>query len=217
MMLHAMAELVGLAAGPAAAIAVDERGLWRDAVRGDRDALGTLLRTHAKAIHALAFHVCGPDDARDAAQESLERVVRSVAQFDPARGDFRTWALAVARNVCRDRLRRRGLERAAFLDDGDDATARAPASAPDPEHLALARADAHDVQVALATLPEGQRAALVLFHVQEASYEQIAQTLQVPIGTVMTWIFRGRRRLRDAMEVRARQGSSAEPAERNAT
>ena len=216
MMLHAMAELVGLHPR-LPETAVDERGLWGSAVRGDRDALSALLRRHAKGIHALAFHVCGPDDARDAAQESLERVVRSVAQFDPARGDFRTWALAVARNVCRDRLRRRGLERAAFLDDGDEAAARAPASAPDPEHLVLARARAREVLEALAGLPEGQRSALVLFHVHEASYEQIAQTLNVPIGTVMTWIFRGRRRLRDAMEVRAREGSSAAAEEREKT
>lgn len=204
MMLHAMAELVGLRSAPPE-VAVDERGLWRDAVRGDREALGALLREHAKAIHSLCFHVSGPDDARDAAQEALERVVRSVAQFDAARGDFRTWALAVARNVCRDRLRRRGLERAAFLDDGEDAAAQAPARLPDPESLALARADARDLHELLAGLPEGQRAALVLFHVHEASYEQIATTLEVPIGTVMTWIFRGRKRLRDAMEVRARE------------
>jgi RNA polymerase sigma-70 factor (ECF subfamily) len=205
MMLHAMAGLVGLHSGRPPEIVVDEKGLWNEAVRGDREALGELLSTHARAIHALAFHVCGPEDARDAAQESLERLVRSVGQYDPARGDFRTWALTVARNVCRDRLRRRGLERAAFLDDGEDATARAPTSAADPEHLALTRADARDVQDALAELPDGQRAALVLFHVHEVSYEQIARTLDVPIGTVMTWLFRGRRRLRDALEKRSRE------------
>lgn len=211
MMLHAMAELVGLRSG-VPEVVVDERSLSGRAARGDREALTALLRTHAQAIHAVCFHVSGPSDARDAAQEALERVVRSVAQFDPSRGDFRTWALAIARNVCRDRLRRRGLERAAFLDDGEDAALRAPASAPDPEGLALARADARDIQEALASLPEGQRTALVLFHVHEASYEQIARTLGVPIGTVMTWIFRGRRRLRDALEVRARGGSAPSPA-----
>jgi len=92
-----------------------------------------------------------------------------------------------------------------------ETAARAPAGGPDPEVLALARADARDVAEALATLPEGQRSALVLFHVHEASYEQIAKALGVPIGTVMTWIHRGRKRLRDAMEARPRTAAATQP------
>ena len=210
MMLHAMAELVGLRSGPPG-VALDERALSRRAARGDRAALASLIEQHAKAVHSLCFHVCGMQDARDSAQEALERIVRSVGQFDPSRGEFRTWALTVARNVCRDRLRRRGLERAAFLDGGDEVASRAVSGAPDPENLALARADARDVEQALATLPEGQRSALVLFHVHEATYEQIAKTLGVPIGTVMTWIYRARRRLRDAMEAHPRATAGQEP------
>ena len=206
MMLQAMAELAGLRSRPPEVALDDERTLSTRAARGDREALAALVGQHAKAIHSLCFHVCGQSDARDATQEALERIVRSVGQFDPSRGEFRTWALTVARNLCRDRLRRRGLERAAFLNDGEETAARAPSSTPDPEDLALARADARDVQLALAELPEGPRSALVLFHVHEASYEQIAKTLGVPIGTVMTWIHRGRRRLRDAMEARAAAG-----------
>jgi RNA polymerase sigma-70 factor, ECF subfamily len=216
MMLHAMAELVGLR-GDAPGALVDDRSMLADAIRGDRQALAALLRAQAQALHSLCFHVCGPDDARDAAQESLERVVRSIAQFDPARGDFRTWALTVARNVCRDRLRRRGLERAAFLEDGDGALLHVPAAVPDPEHLALARADTRAVMTALAELPDGQHTALVLFHVHERSYEQIASALAVPIGTVMTWLFRGRKRLRDAMRARAREGSASRAAGRTET
>src|SRR5438105_975942 len=85
--------------------------------RGDRAALEALLREHARALHQLCFHVAGASDAADATQDALERIVSSIATFDPTRGAFRVWALSVARNVCRDRLRRRGLERATF--DGD--------------------------------------------------------------------------------------------------
>jgi len=208
-MLHAMAELEALCSGPPE-VALDERSLSARAASGDRQALTVLVSPHARAVYSLCFHVSGVADAHDAAQEALERIVRSVGQFDPTRGDFRTWAMTVARNVCRDRLRRRGLERAAFLDGGDEVASRAVSAAPTPENLALARADARDVQEALATLPEGQRSALVLFHVHEATYEQIAQALGVPIGTVMTWIYRGRRRLRDAMEARSRTTAAHE-------
>jgi RNA polymerase sigma-70 factor (ECF subfamily) len=171
----------------------------RSAARGDRTALASLLREHARAIHDLCFHVAGSVDAADATQEALERVVTGIARFDPVRGSFRTWALGVARNVCRDRLRRRGFERTAFDDRADDEAERVASADPDPERMALARADARTLELALAGLPEPTRAAIVLFHIHEESYEEIAATLDVPIGTVMSWLHRGRRKLRDAI------------------
>src|SRR5690606_18255195 len=116
------------------------------------------------------------------------------------RGSFKSWALTVARNVCRDRLRRRGLERRTFVDQGEETTAYTASSAPGPERVALARIETERLNRALDTLPEPMRLALVLFHVHEATYEEIAQTLEVPIGTVMTWLHRGRKRLRAALE-----------------
>ncbi|MBI2897311.1 MAG: RNA polymerase sigma factor [Deltaproteobacteria bacterium] len=185
---------------PARAVAPASDSVLARARGGDRDALEMLLGDHSRAIFTVCVHLCGAQDARDALQESLERIVRSLDRFEPAKGGFRPWAFSVARNVCRDRLRRRNLERATFRDDGGEEALIAPSPAADPERLAIARADQRSLEAALATLPENLRAALVLFHFQEASYEQIAATLEVPIGTVMTWIHRGRRRLRDAME-----------------
>ncbi len=170
------------------------------AIAGDRAALEALLRLHARDVASLCHHVAGPADARDASQESLERLVRELGRFDPSRGSFRGWALTLARNVCRDRLRRRGLERGAFDRDGDAQTATAEGALPDPERLAIARQDTTSLARALEGLPEPMRAALVMFHVSEASYEEIAQALEVPLGTVMTWLFRGRQRLRAALE-----------------
>ena len=79
--------------------------------RGDRKALEALLREHARTIHDVCRYIVGFDDAHDATQEALERIVTAIHQYDPAKGAFRTWALTVTRNLCRDRLRRRGLER----------------------------------------------------------------------------------------------------------
>lgn len=175
--------------------------LVRRARGGDRDAIAALLRAHGQAIFQLCHHVAGPSEGRDAAQEAFERIVGAIGSFDPDRGSFRSWALTVARNVCRDRLRRRGLERATFLADGEPATAVAPSRTLDPERVALVRDDAETLQRALATLPEQMRSALVLFHLHDASYEDIAKQLDVPMGTVMTWLHRGRKRLREAMTV----------------
>jgi RNA polymerase sigma-70 factor (ECF subfamily) len=177
-----------------------EASLEARAQKGDRRALEALLREHARAIHDVCRFVAGQADANDATQEALERIVTSIDRFDPERGAFRTWALTVTRNVCRDRLRRRGLERRTFIDDGQDATDWTAASAPGPERIALARIESERLARALETLPEAMRFAVVLYHVHEATYEEIAQTLEVPLGTVMTWLHRGRKRLRAALE-----------------
>lgn len=169
------------------------------ASRGDRRALEALLREHARAIHDVCRYVAGPNDAHDATQEALERVVGSIGKFDPDKGSFRTWALAVTRNLCRDRLRRRGLERRTFVAEGDEVTGWVPDEAPSPERIALARIESGRLAEALETLPEKMRLAVVLYHVHGSTYEEIASTLEVPIGTVMTWLHRGRKRLRDAL------------------
>ena len=174
--------------------------LERRASSGDRRALEALLREHARAIHEVCRYVAGYHDAHDATQESLERIVTQIARFDPEKGTFRAWALTLTRNVCRDRLRRRGLERRTFHDDGEEVASVARDERTDVESTALARIDSARVLAALDTLPEQMRLAVVLFHGHDASYEEIASTLDVPIGTVMTWLHRGRKRLREAVE-----------------
>lgn len=178
---------------------VIEASIEERASGGDRRALEALLREHARAIHDVARFVSGVADANDATQEALERIVTSIDKFDPAKGTFRTWALTVTRNLCRDRLRRRGLERRTFIADGDEATNWAPSDAPGPERTALARIESQRLVEALDTLPEKMRLALVLFHVHGSTYEEIASTLEIPIGTVMTWLHRGRKRLREVL------------------
>jgi RNA polymerase sigma-70 factor (ECF subfamily) len=191
---HAVSPRAALASAPRVAL------LEREAQAGDRRAIELLLREHAALLLTICQHVVGPNDARDALQEALERLVRQLARFDPAEGTFRTWASTVTRNVCRDRLRRRGLERAAFSRDGDEQAGSAPSVGPDPERQAIARQGAGALAEALAGLPAQMRTALMMFHVHEASYEEIARALEVPMGTVMTWLHRGRQRLRSAVE-----------------
>lgn len=169
------------------------------AASGDKRALEPLVREHARAIAELCRCLAGPEDGRDAAQESLEKIVVSIHRFDPAKGTFRAWALAVARNTCRDRLRRRGLEKRLFMPETDEPL-ELPGDQPDVERTALARIEAVRLAAALETLPAPMKAAIVLFHVHESSYEEIAAALEVPLGTVMTWLHRGRKRLRVALE-----------------
>ena len=138
---------------------------------GDRRAIEELLRSHAALLLGICQHIVGATDARDALQESMERIVRQMARFSTEHGSFRGWASTVTRNVCRDRLKRRGLERAAFSQhDGDEQTQAAPNHEPDPERQAMAREGASKLERALAGLPEEMRTALVMFHMHDASY-----------------------------------------------
>ncbi len=168
------------------------------AVSGDRGALAKVIREHAPAIQRLCVHVAGRNDARDAAQEALLRVVRRIGEFDARRGSFRAWALTVARRVCIDRRRTRGRERKLFSEQPEGL--QPVAGGGDPERRALAHEQLSALERAVETLPERQRVALLLFHVQGFRYEEIAAVLEAPLGSVMTWLHRGRQRVRACMQ-----------------
>lgn len=167
------------------------------AQRGDRDALEALLREHTPAMIRFAASFVARDEAPDMAQRSLERIVKNIAHFDPTRGRFKTWAMAITRNICIDHLRaRREVLRntTEALDPPDPAPHINPVRALENKESMVA------LEQALQTLPEGTRSALTLFHVHGESYDAIANILDVPRGTVMTWLHRGRKQLKDALQ-----------------
>ena len=156
---------------------------------GDRAALDTLLRRHLDLIHAVCSRLAGnPADAADATQEALIAIVRGLPRFD-RRAAPRTWMYRVATNACLDELRRRGRRPRLGL---DDALAERPDPAPPVDRSVTDRLTLDD---ALARLPEEFRVAVVLRDVQGMDYAQIAEVLQIPIGTVRSRIARGRQAL----------------------
>jgi len=168
--------------------AADDRVLVDAARGGDRDALEQLLRRHYDTIHAVCRRITGNQaDADDAAQDAMIAIVRAIGRFDD-RARFSTWAYRVAVNASLDELRRR--RRRPFLpgDLRDDAHTAAAGGAPAPESAA-ARVD---VDAALAHLAPEFRAAVVLRDLCQLDYAEIADVLEVPIGTVRSRIARGR-------------------------
>ena len=156
---------------------------------GDRAALDTLLRRHLDLIHAVCSRLAGnPADAADATQEALIAIVRGLPRFD-RRAAPRTWMYRVATNACLDELRRRGRRPRLGL---DDAMAERPDPSPPVDRSVTDRLTLDD---ALARLPEEFRVAVVLRDVQGMDYAQIAEVLQIPIGTVRSRIARGRKAL----------------------
>ena len=182
-----------------------EAALARSAARGDKQAFARLVELHKRAVYGLCLRLLADaEEARDAAQEAFARAYASLAAYDAAQ-PFAPWVLRIARNHCLDVLRRRLPARQKVELDGDPREGL-------PEHLdlpdtAVPRADEAleraqlktTLDAAVASLPENYREAVHLFHVEQLSYKEIAATMDVPIGTVMTWLHRARGRLREAL------------------
>ena len=131
-------------------------------------------------------------EAEDLAQDTFIRAFVHFERFDPGR-PLLPWLIAIARRLCLDLLRRRKVMARA------DAMAELVQPAPSPEREASLRDELSRLERALAGLDEGPREAIVLFHIEAMSYRDIAAALEVPIGTVMTWLHRGRGELKRAL------------------
>jgi RNA polymerase sigma-70 factor (ECF subfamily) len=168
-----------------------ELELVRAVRRGDRGAFGRLVDLHKQSVHALAARMVGAAEAPDIAQEAFLRAFERLQSFDD-RKPVRPWLLAIAYHRCVDELRRRDRTRAQ--------TSEPTAEPISPEHELEVRDQSARMSALLGDLPEQQREALLLFHQEGLSYRDIAGVMDVPLGTVMTWIHRARRTLRARLE-----------------
>lgn len=172
--------------------AADDTDLVKKAQKGDQAAFDALLRRHYNQIYAVCRRLAGNEaDALDATQEALITLVRRIDRFD-GRSKFTTWMHRVVVNACLDELRRRGRRPVpAAIEEQPLATAERP--------VAEAVADRLDVESALAQLPRIFREPLVLCDQLGMNYEEIAQEMDIPPGTVRSRISRGRRRLAEVL------------------
>jgi RNA polymerase sigma-70 factor (ECF subfamily) len=180
-----------------------EADLARAAARGDRKAFGKLVDLHKRAVFGLCVRVLrDPEDARDAAQEAFARAYAGIGTFDAAQ-PFAPWVLRIARNHCLDVIRRR-LPAQTRVELDAEPEEGAPRELADPDAVrgddALERRQVSaQLDRAVAALPQNYREVIQLFHVEHLSYKEIAATLDVPIGTVMTWLHRARAKLKASL------------------
>jgi RNA polymerase sigma-70 factor (ECF subfamily) len=164
-----------------------------------------IVRNHSARVHRLAYRLSGnPHDADDITQEVFVRVFRSLSSYTP--GTFEGWLHRITTNLFLDMVRRR--QRIRFEGLADDAAERLPGREPSP---AQAYDDTHldaDIQQALDALAPEFRAAVVLCDIEGLSYEEIATTLGVKLGTVRSRIHRGRTQLRAALRHRTPRTSA---------
>lgn len=154
--------------------------------------LGALIDEHAPAVYRVAFGVLRDRGlAEDVVQETMLKAWKSLDGF---RGDasMRTWVLRIAHNTAIDALRRR---REHTMAPDDLPESRTASSADDPARRVMGREDVDVLRDALAHLDELSRSIVVLREVEGLSYQDIADTLDVPVATVKTRLLRARRAL----------------------
>lgn len=172
----------------------DLKTLVRHCLAGDQRAMLALVERFQGQVFGLCYRMLGQrQDAEDAAQETFVRVLKNLHRWDETR-EFQPWLLTIAGNRCRTALSSRSRRPAGELTEelvADDA--------PDQD---AGRQLAEEVHLALGHLRPEYRRAFLLFHEQELSYAEIADALDVPLGTIKTWVHRTRRELIDRLRQR---------------
>ncbi len=166
---------------------------------GQRDAFAELVVRYERAVYHLAVRLLrSVEEAEDATQETFLRAFRSLETYRPS-ARFSTWILAIAYHAACDRLAKRRRISSSELPDLADV-------APGPAAVFEANDDAACLRAAIDQLPDKYRAVITLYHVQGRQYEQIAEVLGLPLGTVKTHLFRAKEHLRRALALSGRSG-----------
>jgi len=169
----------------------DDRSL-ADAVAGagDERAFRELYRRHTPALYQLVLRMLGgvASDAEDVVQETWIRAVRQLSKFR-WESSLRTWVTAIGLNLAREVLRKRARSRTEELDDHPGLSTRP-----------VRDADRIDLERAIARLPNGYRAVLVLHDVEGFTHEEISRQLGIAVGTSKSQLFDARRAIRSLLQ-----------------
>jgi RNA polymerase sigma-70 factor (ECF subfamily) len=164
---------------------------------GDRLAFEELVRTQQHRVYGLALRMLGnAAEAQDVAQEVFLRAHRGLAEF---RGDARlsTWLYAIVSRLCLNRLA--GGERR-LTRDGEEALSRIADARPGPDQTLEQGELAEALSRAIGELPEERRIVVVLRDIEGLAYEEIAEVLELPVGTVRSRLHRARLDLKEKLE-----------------
>jgi len=168
---------------------VDEQTFIKAALEGDAKARAWLLQQHSTPVYRFCLRMlANQEDAQDAAQETMVKVLRNLHRY---RSDWRfsTWVFGIARNTCIDEHRRRKRRRTTSEVEVVDRSAS-------PYEITEQGMKAERLREALDELAPLYREVLLLYHFEQLKYREIADMLDLPLGTVMNRIFRARKRLR---------------------
>jgi len=172
---------------------VVEPGLIKAAQSGDRDALITLLREIETHVYRTAYYILNNEqDAMDASQEALIRIYTKIGSYEE-KAQFKTWIQRIVTNICIDKFRR---SKPTVSIDEHEMVFREKQNVEDEVLSAYAL---QDIRSAIDKLPEHHRTVVVLRYLQDFSYNEIADSLDLPLNTVKSYLFRARQQLQSLL------------------
>lgn len=169
-----------------------EHALVSSAQEGDRQAFGELVSLYRQGVINVVYRICGDEAlAEDIAQEAFIRAWQKLPSYQP-KASFRSWVYRIATNAVLDELRR---QKETINVDGLQVADPAQSI----EERLIDRQEVERVQAAILDLPEASRAVLVLREFEGLSYQEIADALDIPKGTVMSRLNYARKSMRNAL------------------
>lgn len=166
-----------------------EPALIKAAQAGDRDALVSLLREVEHKVYRTAYYLLNHEqDALDAAQDALIRIYTKIGTYEE-KAQFQTWVQRIVTNICIDKFRRK---KATVSIDEHELVFH---SSEDVEGEVMLTYAAEEIREAIGKLPDHHRTVVVLRYMQDFSYNEIAESLGLPLNTVKSYLFRARQQL----------------------
>ncbi|WP_010270444.1 RNA polymerase sigma factor [Paenibacillus senegalensis] len=168
--------------------------LIRAAQAGDRDAIITLLREIETHVYRTAYYMLGnEEDALDASQEAMIRIYTKIHTYEE-KALFKTWVQRIVTNICIDKFRKK--KPSVSIDEHEMVFE----SGENVEERVMAAYIAEDIHEAINKLPDHHRSVVVLRYLQQFSYNEIAESLDLPINTVKSYLFRARKQLQSYLQ-----------------
>ncbi|MCD1258477.1 sigma-70 family RNA polymerase sigma factor [Paenibacillus athensensis] len=168
--------------------------LVKAAQAGDRDALITLLREIEAHVYRTAYYILGSEqDAMDASQEALIRIYTKIGSYEE-KALFKTWVQRIVTNICIDKFRK--MKPTVSIDEHEMVFA----ASQNVEEEMLTGYLAKDIREAIDKLPAHHRSVVVLRYLQDFSYHEIAESLNLPLNTVKSYLFRARQQLQTLLQ-----------------
>jgi len=183
----------------------DEKKLIAGLRAGEREAYEALLDGCQDKVYGMVRRMVGEPDAEDVAQDALVEVCNSVKGFQ-GRAKLSTWVYRVAMNVCLEHRRKRRLETMPIEESLLDSLA---GPEPEPSSVAMRNEDTQTVNAAIDSLPEIHRDVVVLHELQGLTYNECAEVLGCPVGTVKSRLSNAFRALRELLREYASEGGIA--------
>jgi RNA polymerase sigma-70 factor (ECF subfamily) len=181
----------------------EEAGLVRRCLAGDEKAYRELVERYQAQIHALAMRmVRRAEDAEDLTQETFVRMFRALDRYDPTR-PFAAWLYTIATRLCIDHIRRQRVKMIPLvrreMGSEEEQTLELEDPGLRPDDLAARAEEERHTGELVDSLPPHYRIVVVLRHQQDLSYEEIAEVLHLPLGTVKARIHRARALLKERL------------------